>query len=286
MVLPSDGSPCSCLQLSTLLDNANLALADLAEQPYESDTSLAQPLVRAPRWHGGWRVPARACVSGSRRRHVVCWLWACRAPRAWVEREPRQRGPTRALWQRRDGSFQQLAAVWLAASRFRQLTPALTTLPIRPRPPQDACIACLDAINTASTLAVSGAASRRRQLLGLMAARQARGLSAPRARRVLLTTISTASTADTSTCPAANIESQIAPSYVPAALVTPTANDDYYGCPFGRTCVVTAANGVLVNDTTPSTSGVAWVAKAVLTPPAHGNVTLYPNGSFIYTPQT
>lgn len=60
VVLPADNSTCNCLQVSTILDSANLALADLAEQPYDTNTSLAQPLVRARRGvgRGGPRVCA------------------------------------------------------------------------------------------------------------------------------------------------------------------------------------------------------------------------------------
>jgi hypothetical protein len=38
-------SECSCSKVSDILTNANLALADLLDEPYGSETSKALPLV-------------------------------------------------------------------------------------------------------------------------------------------------------------------------------------------------------------------------------------------------
>lgn len=141
-------------------------------------------------------------------------------------------------------------------------------------------MACLQAINKAGSITVTGASSRRR-LLGTH-----RALFAASARRRLLQTTTTATADDTSTCPYANIESQITPAYLPATVSLPVANTDYYSCQYNRACSVSAANGVLVNDTTPSTSGVAWTAKSVYSAPTSRSVVLATNGSFVYTPQT
>lgn len=59
----------------------------------------------------------------------------------------------------------------------------------------------------------------------------------------------------------------------------PQANADSYSDPRGQTLTVTAANGVLTNDSDPA--GKALTA-AVKTGPAHGNLTLNADGSFVY----
>jgi hypothetical protein len=44
-VVPPGKGTCSCKDVRTLLDDANLALSDQTEQPYDTETSLAIPLV-------------------------------------------------------------------------------------------------------------------------------------------------------------------------------------------------------------------------------------------------
>jgi hypothetical protein len=61
----------------------------------------------------------------------------------------------------------------------------------------------------------------------------------------------------------------------------PIANNDSYDAVAGTTLTVSAANGVLANDTT-TTGGTLTAADA--TAPTHGSLTLNSDGSFTYTP--
>ncbi|HEY5106982.1 MAG TPA: Ig-like domain-containing protein [Caulobacteraceae bacterium] len=65
------------------------------------------------------------------------------------------------------------------------------------------------------------------------------------------------------------------------AATAPTSAADSYGDGAGHTLTTTAANGVLANDT--DNNGLTLTA-AVATGPAHGAVTVNPDGSFSYTP--
>jgi VCBS repeat-containing protein len=67
---------------------------------------------------------------------------------------------------------------------------------------------------------------------------------------------------------------------VKAANRPPTANPDNYGVASGAVLMV-AAPGVLANDTDPD--GQTLTARLVAGP-AHGMLTLHPDGSFVYTP--
>jgi hypothetical protein len=60
----------------------------------------------------------------------------------------------------------------------------------------------------------------------------------------------------------------------------PTAVDDGYSATAGVTLSVSEADGVLANDSDPDDPMTAQV----LTLPAHGSLTLNPNGSFDYLP--
>ena len=61
----------------------------------------------------------------------------------------------------------------------------------------------------------------------------------------------------------------------------PVATADAYAVVAGQTLTVTAANGVLANDT--NADGGALTATKI-TAPAHGQLTFNANGSFVYTP--
>ncbi len=60
----------------------------------------------------------------------------------------------------------------------------------------------------------------------------------------------------------------------------PTAVADEYLASHGATLNVSAADGLLANDTDPEHAGLSAVKKSE---PAHGTVTVNPNGSFVYT---
>ena len=62
---------------------------------------------------------------------------------------------------------------------------------------------------------------------------------------------------------------------------TPVATDDYYATAENQELDVTAANGVLANDSTPDGNTLTPVLAAN---PANGSVTLNPDGSFSYQP--
>ena len=65
----------------------------------------------------------------------------------------------------------------------------------------------------------------------------------------------------------------------------PVAHDDSgYAAFTGRTLNVSAAQGVLINDTDPD--GDPGLTAVLVTNPAHGSVTLNADGSFSYTPQS
>ena len=61
--------------------------------------------------------------------------------------------------------------------------------------------------------------------------------------------------------------------------VLPQANDDSYNV-VGNTLTVSAANGLLANDTNP---GGGPMTAALLTPPLYGGVSVNPDGSFSFT---
>ncbi|MHB1033589.1 MAG: Ig-like domain-containing protein [Pirellulales bacterium] len=63
----------------------------------------------------------------------------------------------------------------------------------------------------------------------------------------------------------------------------PTTVADTYNIPVGGTLVKNAAAGVLANDSDPD-GGAVVLTAALGTAPAHGTVTLNPDGSFTYTP--
>src|SRR5262249_3565627 len=56
-----------------------------------------------------------------------------------------------------------------------------------------------------------------------------------------------------------------------------------YSTPVSTVLNVTAANGVLKNDTDPESNSLT---AAIVTQPTHGTITLNANGSFAYTPTT
>ena len=62
---------------------------------------------------------------------------------------------------------------------------------------------------------------------------------------------------------------------------TPVANNDSYATAENQELDVTAANGVLANDSTPDGNTLTAVLDAN---PANGSVTLNPDGSFSYMP--
>ena len=68
---------------------------------------------------------------------------------------------------------------------------------------------------------------------------------------------------------------------IAVAAGTPVANADSYGATAGGTLSIPAATGVLANDSTPNGTTLTAV---VATGPAHGSLTLNPDGSFSYTP--
>ena len=61
---------------------------------------------------------------------------------------------------------------------------------------------------------------------------------------------------------------------------TPFATDDSYNLAIGATLTTTTANGVLANDTDGATNAI------LVSGPAHGIMTLNPNGTFSYTQTT
>ncbi|MGO9469526.1 MAG: CARDB domain-containing protein, partial [Isosphaeraceae bacterium] len=63
----------------------------------------------------------------------------------------------------------------------------------------------------------------------------------------------------------------------------PVANDDSYSVTAGTTLTVSAANGVLVNDTDPMGEPLT---VSTFTQPANGSVTVYQDGSFTYQPDS
>ncbi|HXV00385.1 MAG TPA: Ig-like domain-containing protein, partial [Caulobacteraceae bacterium] len=68
---------------------------------------------------------------------------------------------------------------------------------------------------------------------------------------------------------------------ITVAASPPTGAADAYKDAAGHALTVTAANGVLANDTDPNGLGLT---AAVVTGPAHGTLTLNADGSFTYTP--
>src|SRR5262249_45441601 len=64
---------------------------------------------------------------------------------------------------------------------------------------------------------------------------------------------------------------------------SPTANADAYSTPVSTVLNVTAANGVLKNDTDPESNSLT---AAIVTQPTPGTITLNANGSFAYPPTT
>jgi VCBS repeat-containing protein len=63
---------------------------------------------------------------------------------------------------------------------------------------------------------------------------------------------------------------------------SPTANADTYFTPINSPLTITAANGVLKNDTDPDTN--TTLKATIAGQPSHGTVTLNNDGSFTYTP--
>jgi hypothetical protein len=134
--------------------------------------------------------------------------------------------------------------------------------------PLDVCMACLELLNTAGSLTVSGVSvtgGNRRRLMQLV------GSYAP------------TTTADSLCVDAIPEDPYLSQVIMPVS--PPIAFDDVYTCPFNTVCRVPAPQGVLANDTTPNIGGV-MNATGVVTPPSSGTLELYPNGSFTYTPNT
>lgn len=61
----------------------------------------------------------------------------------------------------------------------------------------------------------------------------------------------------------------------------PAANDDGYACPYGVVCRVPATHGLLANDSSPLNGTLAVVGAPK---PSAGNLTVWPDGSFDWTP--
>jgi hypothetical protein len=131
--------------------------------------------------------------------------------------------------------------------------------------PIDVCQTCLELLNTAGTVSVSGVSVT--------------------GRRLLQTSSVTATTDTASVCPYANVtlSEPLMPSVVAPATTPPTALDDLYYCPFNAACTRNRTLGVLANDTTPNTGGVMNVT-GVVTPPPNGTLVQASDGSFTYTP--
>jgi len=77
--------------------------------------------------------------------------------------------------------------------------------------------------------------------------------------------------------------SNVATATITVGSSAPTAVDDSYAGAHDQTMTVSAANGVLANDTDPN--GLTLTAS-VVTNPAHGSLSLNSDGSFAYTPNT
>lgn len=67
---------------------------------------------------------------------------------------------------------------------------------------------------------------------------------------------------------------------------TPIATDDAYCCPYNATLTVGAANGMLKNDLSDNAGANLTVVTAATQQPANGSVSLAPDGSFTFTPDT
>jgi hypothetical protein len=68
---------------------------------------------------------------------------------------------------------------------------------------------------------------------------------------------------------------------VASANYTPVAVDDSYNMVEGGTLTVTAADGVLANDSDPEND---TLTALLVTPPPNGTLNIFPNGRFNYTP--
>jgi VCBS repeat-containing protein len=91
---------------------------------------------------------------------------------------------------------------------------------------------------------------------------------------------------DTFTYRASDGVNQSAPATVTITVGTPTnnpptANNDAYNATVSTTLNVTAANGVLKNDTDPENNALT---ATLVASPGHGSVALNSDGSFVYTP--
>ena len=64
----------------------------------------------------------------------------------------------------------------------------------------------------------------------------------------------------------------------------PVANPDAYSANQDSTLTVSAAAGVLANDTDPDAADAGYLTTALVTDATHGHVTLNADGSFTYTP--
>jgi VCBS repeat-containing protein len=65
---------------------------------------------------------------------------------------------------------------------------------------------------------------------------------------------------------------------------SPVANADAYSADSNGTLTIAAATGVLANDTDTDSGDVSSLTASLVTGPAHGTLTLNPDGSFTYTP--
>lgn len=252
---PNDGSPCACKSVKTLLDDANLALADLAEAPYDSDTSTALPLVRA--------APPGPLRRRRPRAPHYCFF-AARSAAA------RTHTPCRRLLAG--------AAARPAPLLYRRSRPLCLTPPPSPPLRQDAAMACLESINTASPLTGSGAASRRRRLLSLRGASSARGAFRSLLGAQTLYTQDTylASTTCAPPPPETTIPQLTAPPILP---LTPV--DYNYTIPINNP-FNTGAD--LCNGISSPNGGIVQLAGFASQPPAsEGTVTLT-NCSWEFTP--
>ncbi len=131
-----------------------------------------------------------------------------------------------------------------------------TTLPL------EVCQTCLELLNTAGALTVTGAGTTGRRLLQISGS-------------------VTATTNEATVCPNATVaDPPLATAVVPTTS-PPNATNDAYTCPYNSVCSPSVS--VLANDASPNTNG-SMVVTGVVTPPPNGTLVLSANGSFTYTP--
>ena len=82
------------------------------------------------------------------------------------------------------------------------------------------------------------------------------------------------------------LNAQVAVGYVTITLPpgTPTAAADAYTCSYNASCAVTAAAGLLTNDTSPNLGAVKAVNNVTAPPAAAGTLTVGADGAFVFAP--